>query len=220
VTQLSSWSFSTHQQIERCPAKARYAKIDKLPDPSGPHADRGTAAHAAFEAYVKGEGALPAAFARWRPMLDHIVETAADIRTEMEISLSRRWDLVRWKLGTIRAKLDLVYIVDDVTLGCVDYKTGRVYPEHEAQLELYAVLLFHCYPWAETVLAADWYLDQGDAVAEKTFTRQQHETVLLKKWKERAKRDLARKDWPAVRNPLCKHCNFNSRRGGPCVEGA
>jgi RecB family exonuclease len=199
-----------------------YQKIEKLPDPSGPAASRGNVVHDAFEKYVGFEDQpYPKAFERWRPQLDHLIATSEDVFPEMMVSLTRHWKPTTWARGKIRAKLDLVYIPPKrATIGVVDYKTGKVYDYHEAQLELYAVLLFHKYDWVKVVEAADWYLDQGDEIAEHTYRRGEYEAVLLPRWKAKVEADLTRKDWPAKRNRFCKWCAFNSKNGGPCVEGA
>jgi hypothetical protein len=217
---LRSWSYSTHSRIQSCPARVKYAKIDGLEDPSGPQAQRGLAVHSAFEAYIRGQSAaLPGAYRRWQPALDRIVEMADDVLPELEVALDAKWRKTTWDAAVIRGKLDLVYVAGD-DLAYVDYKTGGIWPEHAAQLSLGAAYLFWLYPWTTSVRAEDWYLDSEDAHVEGKTWLANEMAALVKEWKAKAKKDLSRRRWPAVRNRFCKSCAFNGRRGGPCMEGA
>ena len=49
VRRITTWSYSRWTTYEDCPARARYKFLDRLPDPSGPGEDRGTALHKAAE---------------------------------------------------------------------------------------------------------------------------------------------------------------------------
>lgn len=228
---LFSWSFSTHAQLLRCPAKVKYAKIDKLPDPSGYAAERGSRLGEALEQYTlrstqptgvftPDRASYPLEILAWKPALDERLARYASVRPEFEIGLDANWNPQPWDRATIRAKLDLVGIVDDTTIEVIDYKTGRQYPEHKDQLELYATLLFHCYDWCERVLVADWYLDRPGEIVEDKYLRPEYERTLLPRWKQRAVADLSRTIWPAQRNVFCRYCAFHAKVGGPCTEGA
>lgn len=223
---LQSWSFSTHNNLQKCPARVKYAKIDKLPDPSGRAAQRGNQVHEALERYILGDGPFPAAFRDWRPALDAILEAGEvgeEIVPELEFALTSTWKPTSWEKAKIRGKIDLLYVEDDVTLRAIDFKTGRKYDYHAAQLELYGTVALHLYPWVENVKVENWYLDQPAGPENPlagAFSRTQHETALFPKWQKAAKQDLARTTWPAKRNEFCKWCPFHVKVGGPCTEGA
>lgn len=215
---LKGASFSTWSQAEKCPARVKYAKIDKLPDPVGPHGERGNIVHAAFERYGRGEAALPNSFLRWRPALDALRARGTTLFSpELEVALSREWKPTTWGRARVRAKIDLA-VIEGKEATAVDYKTGRPYDDHKDQLELYATMLFHLHPKVTVVDGQDWYLDQGYPV-KHLFHRDDHGHRLAL-WRERFESLLTRTDWPAKRNPYCKSCPFNVRRGGPCKEGA
>jgi len=229
---LRSWSFSTWSKEQSCPARVAYEKLDGREDPSGPAADKGKFVHKLFEDYARAKLLelreppdvfvppvfFPPAYQRWRPGLDQILSESDDVIPELAIALTRTWKETSWERAVLRGAIDLVYIENDSTIGCIDYKTGRVYPEHGDQLKLYATLLFHRYPWAQRVKTADWYLELPDT-AERTFTRGDYERTLLPFWEGEHHRILKRTSWPARRNDKCKWCPHHARRGGPCIEG-
>lgn len=213
---LEGASFSTWERAEACPARVYYAKIARLPDPAGPAAQRGTDLHAVLERHVIEGDRLPDSLLRWRPELDRL-KAEAVLHPELDVGLTRTWKSAPWEKAKIRAKLDLVATTDE-WMTVIDYKTGRQYPGHEDQLELYGTLMLHLHPQRNSVTASDWYLDLG-CTTTMTYHRDDHGPRLLK-WKERMAELLARREWPAKRNPGCKWCPFNVRKGGPCTEGA
>ena len=57
---IKAWSFSTLTKFEECPYRVYLNKVEKIPEPSGSAADRGTAIHTLAEDYVQGfVGELP-----------------------------------------------------------------------------------------------------------------------------------------------------------------
>ncbi len=233
VERLRSWSFSTHQKLEQCPKRVHYQKIQGLPDPPGPAAEAGNLRHAALERYVLDEGSFPPQENAWQPELDHILRTAEDVKAELELGFEHRayrgrgersiedqWIETDFKRGPIRAKLDLVAIVGRQKVRVIDFKTGKQYPEHKSQLSLYAFLTFLKYPWCETVDTEDWYLDRPGEVLEERFTRKRDFEALHVRWGQAVVADMSRTVWPAKRNQFCRWCPYNSRKGGPCTEGA
>ena len=48
---VKSWSYSAYALYDQCPAKYRYAKIDKLPEPRSEALERGDRIHKEVEAY-------------------------------------------------------------------------------------------------------------------------------------------------------------------------
>lgn len=223
---LQSWSFSTHNRLRECPARVKYAKIDKLPDPSGPAAERGNRVHDVLERYAIArregeEGFFPPEFRAWKPGLDALLDSADDVKTEQKIGFDLKRELftsTSWDEGPGRAKLDLTTLHGE-RIQIVDYKTGREYPYHAAQLRLYATLAFTLYDWCDSVKVENWYLDEPGSVKKDVFTRKADLAALLQEWRLAMVEDLSRTKFPAQRNPYCKYCPFSSRKGGPCVEG-
>lgn len=228
---LLSWSFSTHQKLrDVCPLRVKLTKVDGLPDPAGPPAERGNRIHAALEAYalaakgeamagILGEPPFPREALAWRPALDARLAAYDDFVPEQEVALTTKWAESTWDEATVRGKLDLVGIVDDETVEVIDYKTGRPYSYHADQLELYALFTFLRYDWCETVAVAAWYLDDPGNVLEDVYARADDFARLERRWRLAVVEDLSRTQFPARRNPYCRNCPFSSRRGGTCVEG-
>lgn len=52
--EVASWSYSALKVFEECPYRTYLARVQKIPDPSGPAAERGTLIHEQAEDFVSG----------------------------------------------------------------------------------------------------------------------------------------------------------------------
>lgn len=99
-----------------------------------------------------------------------------------------------------------------------DWKTGKIYPEHDDQKALYSVAAFSEYPSVHQVRAIHVYFDLGQ-IRQKTFHKDEmHE--LRNKWNVRAGKYLEALKNPdgMIANPgyHCRWCSFSASKGGPC----
>lgn len=213
-------SYSAISMYEECPAKYKYSYIDGLDTPVGPAAHRGTRLHQALEKYLKGklaEEALPVDFWRIKSTLVEFKKLKA--RSEEEWCALADWTKCEEKHPEvwIKAVIDVRYRIGK-TLFVWDLKTGRIYPEHVDQLQLYSTVALSRLKDVNEVVVGGLYADEGKKFHETTYPRKML-PFLQQHWTERGQAVL--KDNRYDPNPSpdnCKYCPFSKHRGGPCLK--
>lgn len=214
---ITSWSYSRLNKHKNCPAAAKYGYIDKLPDPAGAAAERGTAIHKMAEDFVNDE--LPALPEELEQFADEFFELRDKYQsiTEQQWGFYSNWRRANWFKAWCRMVLD-VHRVDDDEIWVCDYKTGKIRGEHEEQLSLYAMGGLLRYPKADVVKVELWYLDHGEIV-EDEYERDQLEDLQYT-WAEKADKMLSDTTFtPKPGRFPCAWCNYNVNAGGPCESG-
>lgn len=211
---ITQWSFSRWNDYEQCPFKAKLKYVLKMKEPENPAMARGSAIHKLAEDYTNGAlKKLPAELSKFEmefKALRHYKATA-----EKEWAFTASWEPRGWfdKDVWLRIKVDAVaYRKEDVLI--IDHKTGRHYPNHLDQLELYAMGALLMITERDMVTVADWYLDSGED-AQKSFARNQLD-ALQKVWLHRTKAMLSDTEFAPKPGPKCKWCHFRKDNGGPC----
>lgn len=179
---LKSWSFSSLHKYESCAYRAWLAQGEKIKEPSGPAAERGTEIHSLFEAFIQGEGdALPPKFmakddAMARVLAIRDLYAAGKVEVEQDWAFTLEWEPTGWFAEDTwnRTKLD-IFIRESETSGQVlDWKTGKSFGnelKHSEQLLFYTVAAFKRYPELEFVEGHIEYVDEGRRALTKRYTR-------------------------------------------------
>lgn len=216
-------SYSAISMWETCALQYKFAYVEGLDRPSGPAAARGTRLHKALEKYLKGqlpEEQLPVDF--WR-----IKSTLVRYKEEFKAKSEDYWcALENWKKCSkdhpkvwVKAVLDVRYRIGK-TLYIVDLKTGRIYPEHVDQLQIYATLALSRMIDIDKVIVKGLYADEGKEWHEATYPRAMA-NHLRNYWRDRGNKVLTDEVYMANPKPEnCKYCPFNKAKGGPCLHGA
>jgi len=216
-----SWSLSAWSLFERCKFAYKCRYIDRVPGPapSGP-AQRGIDTHKEIEMnLLHGHPLSFELQKKWGHAFNEI--KGYELQTEHKIALTREWIPTAWESGWLRMVLDLKakkpggYTV-------YDWKTGKEYPEHFDQKELYALGVLSEHPEISQVKAVHVYLDLG-----KQTQREYHRDQLLARraqWDFKGKKiEAALLDpsfpWIPEPNYLCKWCAYARGNGGPCKFG-
>lgn len=213
----SRWSYSSLSTYQECPQKWKLSYIDNLPWPTSPAAARGTRLHSFAEGYVLGAmGVVPPDLWRVAGHLNNFKSKNA--KTEAVWMLDLNWEPTEDQdKAWIKAIVDVHYVEDDV-LHLTDYKSGKPYPTHRNQLELYSIVGMLTYPHVKRVESNALYLDMGLFGAENSVIR-----AMLPKLKERWHADAVRmyEDEKYEPNPgnACKWCPYSVKKGGPCLAG-
>ena len=217
---ITSWSNSKYGTWEKCPAAYKYARIDKIPQPPSPHADRGVFIHSKGEQFLKGNiRGVPPEFKKFSDELRAMKKYKAI--PEQKWAFSKGWKPCDWENHSIiwlRGITDAhLYDEEERELVIVDFKTGRHYPSHKGQGELYSVMGLAMYPDLLSCTIEFWYLDSGDFL---TWTYDlAHVKRLKTKWTRRASLMLAEKKFaPTPSENSCKWCSFKASKGGPCKK--
>lgn len=175
---VRAWSYSALKTFEECPYRLFIQRVRKIPEPSGPAAERGTMIHEQAEAWVKGElGEFPDSLAKFKDEFDELRALFADAKVEVEgeWGFDLDWTPVGWMTPDTwaRIKLDALVQEDETSARVIDYKTGKKFGNeipHSQQCLLYAIATFFRYPHLQFVQTELWYLDHGETT-KKQFTR-------------------------------------------------
>lgn len=213
---ITAWSYSRYNEYATCPRKSFYKVIQRLKEPGSPAMDRGTTIHKMAENYVLGGGPLPAELALFADEFKELRKQKA--APEKEWCFTKDWVLTAWLApdAWCRIKTDAYALLKRGAVArVIDYKTGKVRPEHKDQLSLYALATFLVFSKVEQVDAELWYLDQGPPIVSKTFKRESL-PELVNWWSHKVIPMLNDTEYCANPNYLCRYCHFRKANGGPC----
>lgn len=135
---------------------------------------------------------------------------------EHKIAVTDKWQLCDWEApdAYLRAVVDLKYIVSTESIVNYDWKTGKIYPDHADQKELYAAMVSAEHPEALEVKSIHVYVDLNKNT-DQSFHRDQIQAI-QHKWNLRV-RSVA-EDEHHMPSPgyHCTWCGYSRKVGGPC----
>lgn len=215
-----NWSLSKLGTFTKCRRKFLYSYIQRLPSPRGAAAERGVDQHAHVEAYFKDATPLPsslASYTDWFAMLRGLNYTA-----EAQLAMLAGWVPCAWEDPSAwwKGVLDLL-VLKGRAAWVFDWKTGKIYPDHDDQKELYSIATFQTYEDIDEVEAWHVYLDLTKH-SKKVYKRADL-PALIAKWEKKLipymqalemyDKDNAESFF--VTNPtyLCDYCPFSKN---PC----
>lgn len=211
------WSYSALSTYEECPAKYAYSYIKNLPWPSSPAMERGTRLHQMAEDYMRETGPVPYDLKKIGKTLDELRQQSAI--PEQVWLVDRDWRPVEDpRSAWVKAIVD-VHHIDGSVLHLADYKSGREYPSHRSQLELYSILGLLKYDMAQRAESRAIYIDGGFSGSEGSIIREML-PKLIEKWTIKAERMENDNDFIAAPGSSCRWCPYRSSVGGPCGESA
>ena len=223
---VKAWSYSRYSDYRQCPAKFKYKHIDKLPDPAGPAAARGTAIHAEAEAYLKAEKTprkVPESLKRFESFLKSWRSQMA--QAETEIVLGPKWGLLKGAKNSrlwfhpdawLRAKLDVYAPASTKSVVVADWKTGKRRDDHVDQAALYGLTVLLSNKRLLEAVVHMLYVDQDrDNMLTLTVLRDEV-PALLERWNASIAPMFKDRKFAPKPGPLCGWCNFSKGRGGPC----
>lgn len=210
------WSYSSLSCYESCPAKWKYSYIDQLPGQPSPAMARGSRLHSDCENFLKGTlMTLPWELAKSSLRIND-VKTRGGKAEEVWL-LNKDWTTTEddpW----IKAIIDAHWIEGPV-LYIRDWKTGREYPEHRDQLELYAVIGLCRFPETKRAEYGAIYLDTNHMSNEGSVLRGSMLDQKREAWNKRAVRIFEDETYAPRPGPGCKWCDYSHNKGGPCQAG-
>lgn len=215
-------SYSALTTFENCPAEYSFSYLSgERIDNSSPASRRGTRLHLACEDFLNGK--LP--FAQL-PVELYPIRDFLSIYKQLEAKAEEVWLVDRdWNIQypheedentLIKAVVDIHYVLDG-SLYVIDLKSGKEYPEHKDQLQLYAVMGLLKYPDVSQVVTSALYLCGVGEVT--TYTRDQLEGLKMF-WNARALLQINAKSYPATPSAsACRWCAYAKSKSGPCEHG-
>jgi hypothetical protein len=181
-----------------------------------PAADRGTRLHTACEKYLKDEIPLEKLSIDFRNVRGHLT-IMKDLKAKAEEVwlCDDHWNYQTEEdlLTRFKAVIDIHYIIGK-TLFIIDLKTGRQYPEHADQLQLYAVMGFSRYPEVAVVETSALYLEGPGHPSQYPRAMLPH---LQKFWANRGGILFDATEYPATPSAdACRYCDYRAAKGGQC----
>jgi hypothetical protein len=212
------WSYSSISTYESCPAKWKYSYIDQLPYKPSAAMERGSRLHSDCEKFLKTSShVLPWELAKMGPVLLDLKGKGA--QSEETWCLDRYWlpDMVNpW----IKAIVDVHWFESDGTVLQVrDFKSGREYPDHREQLELYALIGLASFPEVKRAEYGAIYLDTRHTSNEGAVLRGDMMDKKVNEWHDRAERMMADEQFLPTPGGACNWCDYSKKKGGPCQAG-
>lgn len=211
---MAPYSYSKLATYRQCPAKYNFAYNLKLPrKPRHEAAVRGEDVHKSIEEYLRGEREdLHIDIMQHQGFFQQLRDMGAI--PEVQFAVNREWEVCGWDDDDcyIRGYIDTQLILDD-SVTQYEYKSGKMYPEHKSQMNLYATCKLVELE-TEAINSIAFYLDLND------YSQITYPKAMLKEYKgmwNRQIRDIENdKIW--MKNPtwLCRYCDFSTQNGGPC----
>lgn len=207
---FTAWSYSRYSDYVKCPLKAALKHLVKVQEPPGPALARGAAIDLLCTDYASGVlKVCPPELERFKEDFDALRKIKRRLNLQQELAFTKDWtetDWRDWDNAWVRVKMDCYY-EDGEVLKVIDFKTGKIYPDNEKQMDLYAVAaILKASPRVKRVETELWYLDQpGDNVVTASYTRAEAE-ALMKTWESWTKQMMA--DQTFVPTPSASSCLF------------
>lgn len=215
-----NWSLSKLGTFTKCRRRFLYSYIQKLERPRPFAAGRGVDKHKLIEDYFNGKDLVPEfkRYEEWFSLLKQL-----NPKSENQLAMLEGWLPCEWEDPNVwwKGVLDLL-ILDGPKAWLFDWKTGKVYPDHEDQKELYTIAVFVSHPEIETIEAWHVYLDLTGKDTKKVYHRSGLEE-LKRKWDRKlipymqalANYSPANAETFFVTNPtyFCDYCPYSKN---PC----
>lgn len=228
LDKLKAWSYSTYTQYTKCPRSVCFDKVMRIriEEPPNPHFEKGDRVHAAAQSFVSSKGRAPKVSKELVKFEGRLKELRSlKSNCELEWTFTEQFGYTGWfdKDAWLRMKVD-VCSTSPLLIQIVDWKTGKVHPEHRQQRSLYAlgglqlVLLNRIEADAGKVrlLASHCYTDTGQTATEEYLMRDL--AGLKREWRTRIKQMMNDTVYPTNPGSHCRWCRFAKSKGGPCPE--
>lgn len=221
--QFEAWSYSRLTDWEECPRKAALKHIGKLKEPPSPALDRGKAVHVEAAAYALRRlpaEPLPTSLERF-PEEFAALRARPDVECELQLAMNRDWQPCEW-FGAdawLRVVVDCTHAgvaPEEAGRTVIDFKTGKIRPSNNDQLDLYGLAALARWPGIKRVDASLWYLDQGELVDRSIVLTDARR--LRREWEQRAAPMLADTAFAPKPGDACRWCWYGQdarAKGGP-----
>lgn len=213
-----AFSYSRYMTFKKCPLKYKFSYIDGLRPPftESPAMARGTEIHQSIEDFLNGESEElhPDIHEFYGQYFNSIRED--DVFPELPFSYNWEWNVCDFDSPDcmVRGFFDTIHLYNGVNV--LEYKTGKIYPEHVYQRTLYGIAARLAFPEGGPVSVTTMYLDQRKNKGGVVFDNMVEEAMPA--WKNNFQRiiDTAPEDMVANPHFGCKWCEFSRKKGGPC----
>ena len=210
-------SYSGKKLYQRCPYAWAWAYIHGNRSEQGRAAARGEELHKLLEEFFLGNTPYPKTEKTLRPWQRYMENLAAQgLAPEAEVGVRDDWTKCKFDdpKAYARGKLD-GRLVQARKLKIFDWKSGKVYDDHEFQGEMYIALEGTDGYEYETHFV---YLDQYPLVKSRTYGVDAHIPIRDTLKVEIDAIRLATDYPPTPSESKCQWCDISWRRGGHCTK--
>jgi CRISPR/Cas system-associated exonuclease Cas4 (RecB family) len=212
------WTPTDLKTHEGCPA--RYARRYELGLPTFPSKalDRGNDVHKIFEDRLNSQRQPEAKYAAllkpWEKEIKQLIRAKAI--PEQLWSIDKNWKPIQRQRGQLWARMKTdAHLNTKHFARVIDYKTGRIYPDHSDLMEIYAVAASVRFPTTPQINVELWYIDQEEIV--ETHYQKEKLEKLREGWSHRAQSVLDAEEFPETPSEdACRFCDFRKEKGGQC----
>lgn len=207
-------SYSGLKQFETCAAQYKFSRIDRLPQPTGPAAERGKMLHAEIESVLNGElGLLSEEISYLEDYLAKLRDNGAT--PEVPFAIDRNWQEVDFKDpdAWLRGIIDL-YATDGPKATILDWKSGKK-RDYSDQVKVYATAVLSIHPSIQEIAPSIYFIDLKKEVTYSPI----YSTDLPQLQRELKERlDAIDNEKIFAPNPStnCRWCHYRKENGGPC----
>lgn len=194
--------------------------MERLPEKQNVYSARGTRLHKSIEDFFTEGKPLDEELAFYHSYLHHLKASGERFQVEYEFEVKPGWLPVNeGDTAMIMGKADL-FLKDGPIVYAWDWKTGKVYPNHENQRQLYSAIIMGQHPDVEVVNFWHTYLDQHKNV-HKVYYRNTDFGRIRDIWQAKMYKieTTPVEALMANPNPLCNYCGYRRAVGGPCIFG-
>mgnify|MGYP003643187511 CR=1 FL=1 len=229
---IQAVSHSRMKTHEGCPRKAMYKFVEKIKEPGNDAMNRGLEVHSGYEHWLlKHTGKPTDGKDGMLPVfpISSVIEKDVkeywdlpraeryDIQAEQQVAFDKDWNVTSWfgPDAWMRVVFDSAFTSpnkEHIVLN--DYKTGKVYDDHDDQAELYAVAGRKM--GAKKVNVKFYYMDQNTVQPYK-FDENELD-ALVDKIEARALKVTSDRLFPTKPSWKCKWCFFSKQKGGKCAH--
>lgn len=229
---IKSWSPSAFAEYQKCPAKTKYKRIDRLPDPPGPALARGTAIHLAAEEFINGTRPdVSEDLVKIKPRLTKLRSAFKKGKAvpEVKLAFNDKWERVpweasekwpRWELNAwLILKIDVLEKKPRSAVDITDWKTGKLKKgaqEYSDQLDLYELVALLA-GFGESAKGVLVFTDHNVVVgADRPGLKAEGVEAAKGYWEARVRPMFTDTLFAPNPNFGCRWCPFSKAKGGPC----
>ena len=207
-------SYSAIKKYLECPTAYALSYIQKLADPPSAAMMRGTRLHKLAEDYMgNADMAVPYDIKKIGLKIYQLRQYGA--KPEAVWMVTKDWLPTESPAhARLKAIIDVHWLDKDV-LRLHDYKSGREYPSHSDQLELYSAVGLCQFPHARRADGSAIYIDSGKEGAERGIIREMLPHI-LKRWTTYLDTIDSDVEFRPTAGGHCKRCSYGISKGGPC----
>lgn len=212
-------SYSSISLYKKCPRAWEWRYVHGHRGPPNVRADRGTELHALLEEFFFG-GPYPSAnktLMPWQRFMENLLQY--EPVPEGDLAVNKDWTPCAYDDpgAYIKGRVDLSYTDHDGVRHILDWKSGRIYPDHPEQGKAYVAM--DAVP-AEKYVARFVYLDLPVQTKHNTYVRGQRMDFQRTLNNLISKIELDTTYEPTPSPDSCRYCELSFKRGGNCTRSA